>query len=153
MYTALAYIGVLGIDPIASCHECSHARLYVVIYELRYYRQLPLSEITVEYEPFSGHKRIDLKMLRWVGFTHSSLVRSRVSLTRSRKHPKEYMLSKTSGSRSVSDSTLVTHTRRGGGCSGHGSLRPLLMEEGKPVCYFHHDEKKKKDFRAMAGKT
>lgn len=65
--------------------------------------------------------------------THSSLVRSCVSLTRSLKHPKEYMLSRTSGSRSVKDRILFTHTRRGGGCSGQGSLRPLLIRE-KSVC-------------------
>lgn len=62
----------------------------------------------------------------WVIFTHSSLVRSCVSFTRSLKHPKEYMLSRTSGSSSVKDRILFTHTRRGGGCSGQGSLRPLL---------------------------
>lgn len=62
-------------------------------------------------------------------FTHSSLVRSCVSLTRSLKHPKEYMLSRTSGSSSVRDTILFTHTRRGGGCSGQGSLRPPLIEK------------------------
>lgn len=61
--------------------------------------------------------------------THSSLVRSCVSFTRSLKHPSEYMLSKTSGSSSVRDRILFRHTRRGGGCSGQGSLRPPLMEK------------------------
>lgn len=60
-------------------------------------------------------------------FTHSSLVRSCVSLTRSLKHPREYMLSNTSGSSSVRERILFKHTRRGGGCSGQGSLRPLLI--------------------------
>lgn len=60
--------------------------------------------------------------------THSSHCRSRVSLTRSLKHPKEYMLSNTSGSSSVRDKIRLTHTRLGGGCSGHGSLRPPLLE-------------------------
>lgn len=60
--------------------------------------------------------------------THSSHCRSRVSLTRSLKHPKEYMLSNTSGSSSVRDKIRLTHTRLGGGCSGQGSLRPPLLE-------------------------
>lgn len=67
-------------------------------------------------------------------FTHSSLVRSFVSLTRSLKHPKEYMLSRTSGSRSVMEKILFKHTRRGGGCSGQGSLRPLLLERPRRQC-------------------
>lgn len=60
--------------------------------------------------------------------TYSSHCRSRVSLTRSLKHPKEYMLSNTSGSSSVRDKIRLTHTRLGGGCSGQGSLRPPLLE-------------------------
>lgn len=70
---------------------------------------------------FSECKRFNRKC------THSSLVRSCVSFTRSLKHPNEYMLSKTSGSSSVRDRILFRHTRRGGGCSGQGSLRPPLM--------------------------
>lgn len=50
-----------------------------------------------------------------------------MSFTRSLKHPNEYMLSKTSGSSSVRDRILFRQTRRGGGCSGQGSLRPPLM--------------------------
>lgn len=57
---------------------------------------------------------------------YSSHCKSRVSLTRSRKQPSECMLSNTSGSSSVRDEILLTHTRLGGGCSGHGSLRPPL---------------------------
>lgn len=57
---------------------------------------------------------------------HSSHCRSWVSLTRSRKQPRECMLSNTSGSSSVRERILLTHTRLGGGCSGHGSLRPDL---------------------------
>lgn len=74
---------------------------------------------------YSKCKRLNRKC------THSSLVRSCVSFTRSLKHPNEYMLSKTSGSNSVRDRILFKHTRRGGGCSGHGSLRPPLM--GKSI--------------------
>lgn len=58
--------------------------------------------------------------------THSSHCKSRVSLTLSLKQPSEYMLSNTSGSSSVRDKIRLTHTRLGGGCSGHGSLRPPL---------------------------
>lgn len=58
--------------------------------------------------------------------TYSSHCKSRVSLTLSRKQPSECMLSNTSGSSSVSDEIRLTHTRLGGGCSGHGSLRPPL---------------------------
>lgn len=68
----------------------------------------------------------------WIIFTHSSLLRSCVSLTRSLKQPKECMLSSTSGSSSAKDRILFTHTRRGGGCSGQGSLRPPLT--GKHQC-------------------
>lgn len=71
-------------------------------------------------------KSIEVKIFGG-SFTHSSLVRSFVSLTRSLKHPKEYMLSRTSGSRSVMEKILFKHTRRGGGCSGQGSLRPPLL--------------------------
>lgn len=71
-------------------------------------------------------KSIEVKIFGG-SFTHSSLVRSFVSLTRSLKHPREYMLSRTSGSRSVREKILFKHTRRGGGCSGQGSLRPPLL--------------------------
>lgn len=71
-------------------------------------------------------KSIEVKIFGG-SFTHSSLVRSFVSLTRSLKHPREYMLSRTSGSRSVMEKILFKHTRRGGGCSGQGSLRPPLL--------------------------
>lgn len=58
--------------------------------------------------------------------TYSSHCKSRVSLTLSLKQPSEYMLSNTSGSSSVRDKIRLTHTLLGGGCSGHGSLRPPL---------------------------
>lgn len=73
-------------------------------------------------------KSIEVKIFGG-SFTHSSLVRSFVSLTRSLKHPREYMLSRTSGSRSVMEKILFKHTRRGGGCSGQGSLRPPLLRD------------------------
>lgn len=76
------------------------------------------------------HRSVRKEMQSWFEMkeTHSSHCRSRVSLTRSLKHPREYMLSNTSGSSSVRDKIRLTHTRLGGGCSGQGSLRPPLLE-------------------------
>lgn len=84
-------------------------------------------------------KSIEVKILGG-SFTHSSRVRSFVSLTRSLKHPREYMLSRTSGSRSVMEKILFKHTRRGGGCSGQGSLRPPLLGDDSlyVVCLYKH---------------
>jgi len=73
--------------------------------------------------------------------THSSHCRSLVSLTRSLKQPKECMLSRTSGSRSVRDRILFTHTRLGGGCSGHGSFLPPLRQKDT-----QQHKKRKSDF-------
>lgn len=80
---------------------------------------------------FSGHSVYNRAMRNTAMFrveknAYSSHCKSRVSLTRSRKQPSECMLSNTSGSSSVRDKIRLTHTRLGGGCSGHGSLRPPL---------------------------
>lgn len=80
---------------------------------------------------FSGHSvcywtQRNIVVFRVEKKTYSSHCKSRVSLTRSLKQPSECMLSNTSGSSSVRDKIRLTHTRLGGGCSGHGSLRPPL---------------------------
>lgn len=76
-------------------------------------------------------------MFSMYAHTYSSHCKSRVSLTRSLKHPSEYMLSSTSGSSSVRDRMRLTHTRLGGGCSGHGSLRPPLWTRAHGDTYWN----------------
>lgn len=64
-------------------------------------------------------------------FTHSSVSRSFSSLFLSLKHPREFMLSRTSGSMASTDGSLRMPTFLGTGCSGSGSFFPPLGVETK----------------------
>lgn len=79
------------------------------------------------FQPFQADTRNHNRVWKLREITYSSHCKSRVSLTLSRKQPSECMLSSTSGSSSVRDKIRLTQTRLGGGCSGHGSLRPPLV--------------------------
>lgn len=79
------------------------------------------------FQPFQADARNHKRVWKLKEMTYSSHCKSRVSLTLSRKQPSECMLSSTSGSSSVRDKIRLTQTRLGGGCSGHGSLRPPLV--------------------------
>lgn len=59
--------------------------------------------------------------------THSSDSRSLVSLSLSLKQPRECMLSRTSGSISSAEASVLMATFLGTGCSGSGSFFPALQ--------------------------
>lgn len=61
--------------------------------------------------------------------THSSDSRSLVSLSLSLKQPRECMLSRTSGSISSAEASILMATFLGTGCSGSGSFFPALQHK------------------------